>query len=444
MSLRAKGLVLAMEDDTEIEGSSDELASSQAEVEGASDEIEGDVGEVTELNEAVSDADGDSQTLEKLNDIMEDSVESGEGLNETAAEIAEVAIEAICERLGIQKRIMPAMESFGSANSRVTATKIAMEGIQDTIRKIWEAIKAAAIRIWDKIKSFFIGVGKNVKALESHYQNLKDRVSKLDSGAKTKSADLDNAALARTFSANKKADLGTAELIIKNSISLVDHVEAIVQVVRTDADRIKSFVEGEPKVAEYKTFKSEMADKVSKAIVATQLSVLFSQPVVNGKGKVDHFGPLAGTRTIQMKYSERDVQAGDEKETIVSWGVSIGTYDKIEAKKIKALKPDEMRNLLAQGEKLVDALDAFEKKQKKLQDLNEAVKKVSDLGMSAIKKEAEESSAKARIVRSIASDMNEVNSAMSALAIAAPAAAFAAAKGVADYVSASIANLEVK
>lgn len=447
MSLRKQGLVLAMEDDSEIEGSADALVDSVTEVEAGADEIAQTEGDVAELNEAVDGAASDAETLEDIHEVMEQSVEKGEGLDETAAEIAEVAIESICNRLGITNaRVMPATESFGSANSRLTATKIAMEGIQDTIRKIWEAIKAAAIRIWDKIVQFFTGVTKNVKSLESHLENLKDRVTKLDTGMKQKGADLDNTALAKTFSDNKKADASTAKKIIDNSITLMDHLESIVQTVKVDADGVKSFLEGEPDVAKYREYKAGASESVRKAIAGAQLSLVFTQPGVKGKpkDKVEYFGPLAGTRTIALKNSEREVGTGEGKETIVTWGISISTLDRIEASKIKALSPNEMHDMLTHAVKLVDALGSFEKKQKKFQELKDAVQKVSDVGLANIKKDAEEDSKKSRIVRSISSDINELNSVMSAFAIGAPAAAFAAAKGAADYVSASIANMTSK
>lgn len=447
MSLRTKGLVLAMEGDEEIEGNVDELADSAAEIDTSATEVAEQDGDVAELNDAIGSAADDADTLEGIHDVMAESVEKGEGLDETAAEIAEVAIESICTRLGISNaRVMPATESFGSTNSRVTATKIAMEGIQDQIRKIWEAIKAAAIRIWDKIKQFFIGMGKNTKALSDHLNNLKDRVTKLDAGAKAKGADLDNPTLAKTFSVDKKADLGTAEKVLENSIAVLKNMDSIVNTVKADAEGVKKFLEGEPDLAAYQKAKESTAAEVDKAIKGAHLSVVFTQDGIKGKpkDKVSYFGPLAGTRTIALKYSEREIGAGSDKETVISWGLGVTTLDRIEAKKIKALSANEMHSLLVQALKLVDELEAFEKKQKKLQELNDAVKKVSDIGISSMKKDSEDDAKKSRIVRSISSDINELNSVMSAFSIAIPAAAFAAAKGAGDYVSASIANLSAK
>lgn len=219
MSLRTKGLVLAMEEEgLEIEPTdSEEVSQTVAEVIEGADEVEENHDEIEELDEAVDDAQGDAETLEKIQDVMEESVEKGEGLDETSAEIAEIAIESICARLGIQKRVMPAMESFGSSNSRVVATKIALEGIKETLANIWKAIASAFQSMMNSIKAFF---QKYLTALGQS----KEALAKLDSAVKAfdktekSSEEITNAGLAKVFAIGNKADLGTVSTLIKNHI----------------------------------------------------------------------------------------------------------------------------------------------------------------------------------------------------------------------------------
>ncbi len=106
-----------------------------------------------------------------------DAVEDGEGLTEEAAEVASIAIESIRNRLGFraQSRLVPATESFGNTNTRVMSTRLVIEGIGDTIKKIWAAIKAAALRVWEMIKSFFAKLFNSATMLAKHIQALKDR-----------------------------------------------------------------------------------------------------------------------------------------------------------------------------------------------------------------------------------------------------------------------------
>lgn len=114
--------------------------------------------EVSEMADTADEAVTAIEELADVAEVMSDSVEGdGEGLTEDAAEIAEVAVEAICARLGYKpaKKPMPSMEAFGSTSSRVEATKYALEGVAETVRKIWEAIKGFFNRIWEAIKGLW-------------------------------------------------------------------------------------------------------------------------------------------------------------------------------------------------------------------------------------------------------------------------------------------------
>ncbi len=157
----ARGLFAVLEDElsaeivpenTEQQERVEELEAqvAQAEVTEADSEVE-------ELVEAVEEAVDGVEEIEEIAEVAEGSVEAGDGLTEEAAEIAEVAVESICNRLGYKpaKRIIPAMESFGATSSRLDATKYALEGFKDTVAKIWEGIKAFFARIGDALKALW-------------------------------------------------------------------------------------------------------------------------------------------------------------------------------------------------------------------------------------------------------------------------------------------------
>lgn len=151
----ARGIFAALEEEElVIEENNDEV-----------EQLEADI-ETAEINEEQNDIDNDSETIEKamddiveleeVSDVMEDSVEKEEGLDEDAAEMAQIAVEAICERLGYKSRkpIIPALESFGGTDTRLNATKAALEEVSDVIRKAWEAVKNFFRNIWESIKNF--------------------------------------------------------------------------------------------------------------------------------------------------------------------------------------------------------------------------------------------------------------------------------------------------
>ena len=133
-----------------------ETAEAGAEVTGTLDDIES------------AQADGDS--LGAIAETMEATEETG-GLDPVAAEVAEVAVESICNRLGVTRRKY-ALESFSSKDKRVAATRYAVEEIKDVLKRIWDAIVAAFGKVKEFLKNFF-------KALIDSNEKLAQRADAL-------------------------------------------------------------------------------------------------------------------------------------------------------------------------------------------------------------------------------------------------------------------------
>lgn len=171
-----KGLFAALEDEVIVGDETPEVDFAQ--VAEDSNEVYESSAEIENQSETVNSAVDDIGELSDVKDVMEDSIDKGEGLSSNAAELAAVAVEAICARLGIEKKrtIVPSLESFGSKNSRLTATKIAVEGIGETIEKAWQAIKAFFAKMWANIKSFF----KKVWSILVNFKNTaKDLITRV-------------------------------------------------------------------------------------------------------------------------------------------------------------------------------------------------------------------------------------------------------------------------
>ncbi len=153
MSIFAKGLVAAMEDETQAaELAIDETGAESAEADLVeATDISADVEAGTaEVDQATADAD----TLERIADTAETAEAEG-GLDPVAAEIAEVAVESIYARLGVQRSSYPALESFSGKTGRKRATQLAIEDIKETVKKIWAAVVNAFQKIIDFVKNFF-------------------------------------------------------------------------------------------------------------------------------------------------------------------------------------------------------------------------------------------------------------------------------------------------
>lgn len=190
---RNRGLVFAMEEIQE-----EESAAAVAEAPLAVDSLETEMLDVNEqameiddTNTAIEEAVEDTDTLEDIANVMDDSVEEG-GMDPVAAKVAEVAVESIYARLGVKKsHSLPAMESFGSKGTRIAATKIAVEGIKEGIKYVWEQIKAAAAKVWGWIKSFlatiFNTAGKLKERAIALGAKIKGLIGKKPSAAKVRS-----------------------------------------------------------------------------------------------------------------------------------------------------------------------------------------------------------------------------------------------------------------
>jgi hypothetical protein len=125
--------------------------------------------EIETINEAVE----AGNDLEKVEDFVEAQEQKG-GMDEDTAEAVRLAVEAIAHRVGYNpKRIyqLYATESFATSSSRKVNTQLAMEGIKEFLKSLWEKVKAVTVRIWTNIKEFwdkhFVTVSQFVKRLEA-------------------------------------------------------------------------------------------------------------------------------------------------------------------------------------------------------------------------------------------------------------------------------------
>jgi hypothetical protein len=217
----SKGLVIAMEDEMPVEEvSGDEVEEALDDVDQLVEETSDVADDVTDLADATDATETDMSTLEEIKEVMEESVEKGEGLDETAAKIAEVAIESIYDRIGIKltTSVVPAMESFGSKNTRLAATNIAIEGITDSLKTAWAAVISAIKRAKDYIvewfKKFFTSNGKLKEVTKKMETSIKE--SDFDKKVKVTMKDV-----AETFNIEGKASADTVKVVLQASNALM-------------------------------------------------------------------------------------------------------------------------------------------------------------------------------------------------------------------------------
>ena len=218
MSTSLKSLFISMEDDelfdTELVVSPDETVEQEiAETAEAYGEAEQGSDDVTELGDI-------SEGLESIVASMEAAMEDG-GLSPQAALFMQHAVNGYTRRLGLDaSQITPSMESFGGASGQAAATTISMEGVGETLKKIWVAIKNAVSKAIAAVRNFFAKIFGGVAKLKQRSDALKKAVADIseEKGGKMKVPS------ANTLRYKGKADLGSILAGLKATKAMGDGV----------------------------------------------------------------------------------------------------------------------------------------------------------------------------------------------------------------------------
>ena len=351
MNIRTKGLVLAMEEEellpiAEVPEAADaEIVPAEVEQEVAETSDEGD--EVADLNTAIEDAVEDVTDLEAVGDTLERSVEGeegepGEGISPEAAEVAEIAVESLARRLGISKsKVMPAMESFGSSNSRVAATRIAVEGIVEMAKRAWEAIKAAFKSLWVKIKTFLDRVFNVNSRLKAAAEAAMKQIDGLKD--KTAGASYEAASVAATFNLDGKCNATVVESLMANHILASS---ALGEIGNKLEESLKSVGEV---ITAAKDAKASTNTEVNEAIagnIRKELTAMSGKlkGMIKAEGSSENGGlALAGNVSLALVV----LPAGENTTGFVAVAES-KTTNKEAAKSVPVLTADEMKKVLGQ------------------------------------------------------------------------------------------------
>lgn len=284
----ARGLVFAMEDDTlEVIPAAPEAEVVPAELEQVVGEVQSEETEISDLNAAIEEAVEDAETLGDVADVLEGSVEpaedgsGGAGIDQPAAEITEIAVEAICARLGINtSKLMPSMESFGSTGSRVTATRVSLEGVMEALSKAWETIKKAFAALWVKIKSFLASIfdanTRVLNAAKAAQAQLKGLTGKQPSAEK-----FENKSIGAAFSIEGKAvNAESALTILSNHHEGTQEFVSVGEAFERGAKSIEKLID------DVANMKKGAQDAGVNSILAEDLSKVIGEIANSAKAKL--------------------------------------------------------------------------------------------------------------------------------------------------------------
>lgn len=136
---------------------------------------------VEDATEVVEELQEQEAALESLKIALESCIADG-GLDQKSAVFFNHAYRQITDRIGLKPGTV-SVESFGGGTTRLNATNISLEGIKETLTKIWIAIKNAVMRAAKAIADFFAKIFGGVKAIRDKATSLKDAAAKMEAGS---------------------------------------------------------------------------------------------------------------------------------------------------------------------------------------------------------------------------------------------------------------------
>lgn len=460
-------LVLAMENDGAIGGAGDadlvDAANTATEVEAGAAESAEVEHSVSDIDTGISDAGEAADGLAEVQGEVADAVASGDGLSEREARLAEMAVEGYCKMVGInarKERLFPSMENFGGRHSKLAATRIVLENVGETLKRIWEAIKAAVARVIEWIKSFFNGMLKNVDQLAKHIANLEKRVDEISSSAKPKNSSFSTGA--KTFCIDGTAKFDHLKTIVKNSVGFLSAVGGINDGVKklmhdafysdaaggdatyTNKNGVSGTVMGIDEDGHGITHKylNNFVEDTSKKLSAAGDNPKLKDLKAADKEKLIAFGPLPDGMVICIRKSE-----GDDKQKVT---VKLERNESPSANSIEAPSKAQMQSALKDVKGPLDELKKFDRTsksaQKTLEEMmahaNKMSKMVGDAAAAQKTDKTESDSAREGVEKKNKEFTDQINT-MKSISVDAPAMAFKAIKGVADYVAAGVSNMKV-
>lgn len=250
--MKRKRLMVALEDVTEIsaEPLSHPLTEPLLDVDSDIEQMEETADEVSDLHASIEEASEDIQSLGLLKDTLQGSIDNDDGLSEPAAEIAEIAIEAICNRLGIAmyKIAMPATESFRTVSTRVMATEAVMDSIKNALTAIFEAFIKAIKYIGELIVKFKKFLSLNTEKLEKNLTALKNAINNVKTeptSDKVDSKETINAFLLPGANneiniENVKAIAKDTSVLLKVGLSILSETDSAFEEIRQTNQAIKN------------------------------------------------------------------------------------------------------------------------------------------------------------------------------------------------------------
>ena len=143
--------------------------------------------EAAKEEDNAQDLDEAHANLENLTGTVKDSIETESVLDPTAARLMHLMYKSIVGEKHA-KRTLPAVESWNSSRSEAReANRVALEGMKETLKAFWQAIKAQFRKVYSSIKSFFVKTFSAAKKLAARAKKLQEKANNTNGTIEEKS-----------------------------------------------------------------------------------------------------------------------------------------------------------------------------------------------------------------------------------------------------------------
>ncbi len=359
-------LVVSADDTLEIEIA--DAAEAEGEVEEQGDNVE-ELGEI-------------SEGLESILISMESAMQDG-GLNPQAALFMQHAVQAHVGRLGLEASdVTPSMESFGGASGQAAATTISMEGIGETLKKIWLAIKNAVSKAIQAIKNFFSKIFGGVSKLKTRSDALKKAVSDLteEKGDKIKVPN------ANTLRYKGRADTS----------SVIAGLEATHKIAGEHMENLSKAAAEFYAVRVPRLLERAETNDFAKSILENELLDASKQFTDVAQKTVSVTSPMSGDAVMRMEDSS-SVEKGTDgnlKAPKLVKGYAFKALDD-SGTEVAAPSKAEMQKILGACDKMIAQLEEKKKSLEKLTEAREKAMKESEKKVEGWTKKIKESAKQA-------------------------------------------------
>lgn len=145
--------------------------------------------EMLEAEEQLDDLEASAEGMEEIQEELTQESANG-GVSRDAAKWLALACKNAMgphtrvvigdKELEVNKPPVLSLESYGGSDTSEDATKLTMESIGATIKKIWAAIKSAVVRVVNAVREFFSRIFKGAKGVKADLEDAKAKVSAKD------------------------------------------------------------------------------------------------------------------------------------------------------------------------------------------------------------------------------------------------------------------------